>query len=72
MKPRGRSPRADVSIRVASREARVSGRFALVTQCAATRRNDGACCSNQLHAPRFALNCFSIAASNAASRFSFE
>jgi hypothetical protein len=72
MNPRGRSPRAAHSISVASRRARVSSRFALVTQWAATRRNDGGCCSNQRHAARLALNRFSIGASSVASRFSFE
>jgi hypothetical protein len=72
LNPFGRSPRAAASINVASRLARVSSRFALVTQCTASRLNEGGCASNHAHAFARALNRRSIAGSNVAVLFSFE
>lgn len=64
---------AEHSISVASRRARVSGRFALTTQNVARLRYEGDCASNHSHADAFARNVASCLALNAASwRRSYE
>jgi len=68
----GRSSRVAHSMRIARRDWRVSSRLALVTQCAARRRNPGGWPSNHVHAFRVALNRFTIAGSSVTSLFSFE
>ena len=62
-----RCRRPDDSISLASRRARVSGRFALTTQNVAIARYDGDCALNQSQADGLSRNAASWSASNAAS-----
>jgi hypothetical protein len=65
-----RTPDAALSISRASRQARVSGRFALAIQCSIVRRRLGAWPSNQRHACLLRLNRRSSSSVSSAARCS--